>query len=128
MTTPASHDNQLTTIPTENPLPFDQRIATDFQQLALTALLKNPALRGVVVVFDYGDDLNLANTVTGVWQTRTQNEKTPGELFGGIAQTTRMLEGMIQNVDKMVDSAREKLQILLLEAQNVYTKSQEANK
>jgi hypothetical protein len=110
---------------TTNPLPFDQQLASDFQQLALTSLLRNPALRGVVVVFDYGDDLNIANTVTGVWQTRTQNEKTPGELFGGIAQTTRMLEGMIQNVDKMVDAAREKLQVLLLEAKTIYSQPQE---
>jgi hypothetical protein len=36
-----------------------------------------------------------------------------------------MLEGMIQNVDKMVDAAREKLQVLLLEAKTIYSQPQE---
>lgn len=101
--------------------PFDQQIALAFQELALTQLLKNPELRGVVVVFDYNKGLNVADTVTGVWQTREQNRKTPSELFGGISQTTKMLEGMVVNVDTMIDSARDRLQVLLQETHNRIT-------
>lgn len=99
-------------------IPFDQQLALEFQELALTQLLKNSNLRGVIVVFDYNNGLNVTDTVTGIWQTRKQNEKTPSELFGGISQTTKMLEGMVNNVDVMVDSARDKLQVLLQEAHN----------
>lgn len=94
---------------------FDQATALAFQEFILTQLLKNPELRGVVVVFDYNNGLNVTDTVTGIWQTRKQNEKTPSELFGGISQTTKMLEGMVSNVDTMVDAARDKLQVLLQE-------------
>lgn len=107
-----------------NPTPtsrFDRTIAADFQELALVQLLKNPELRGVVVVFDYNNGLNVTDTITGIWQTRKQNEKAPSELFGGIAQTTKMLEGMVANVETMVNNARDRLQLLLTETRNRIT-------
>jgi len=103
-------------IPTNTP--FDQQLALSFQELALIQLLKHPNLRGVVVVFDYNNGLNVTDTVTGIWQTRKQNEKSPSELFGGISQTTKMLEGMVSNVDTMMNSTRDKLQVLLQESHN----------
>jgi len=100
---------------------FDRQVAEEFQQLALTQLLKNPELRGVIVVFDYNNGLNVTDTITGVWQTRRQNEKTPSELFGGISQATKMLEGMVSNVDTMINTARDNLQVLLQETHNRMT-------
>lgn len=100
---------------------FDRQVAEEFQQLALTQLLKNPELRGVIVVFDYNNGLNVTDTITGVWQTRRQNEKTPSELFGGISQATKMLEGMVSNVDTMINAARDNLHVLLQETHNRMT-------
>jgi hypothetical protein len=110
---------------TTNPSRFDHDVAMEFQEVALKALLRHADLRGIVVIFDYHNELNLTDTISGIWQTRSQNEKSPSELFGGIGQTTRMLEGMIQHIDTMVSSAQEKMQVLLVEAKRVLSQTHE---
>lgn len=91
---------------------FDVAISEQLRTTILDILAKFPEARAIAAIVDYHGSLNDADVNKGVWIGENGDHKTLTEVFGGIAQTLRMLDLQIGVANTLYSRFRENMTVL----------------
>lgn len=109
----------------QNRQTFDVAICEELRKAAISVLAKYPEARSIAAMVDYHGGLNDADINKGIWLGENGNNKSFVEVFGGLFQTLRLLEGQLSLASKMIENLREQAEVI---GSEVVKKSEELKK